>query len=295
MNPGNVYSTTRFPLSCGIVASLACLWEATAPKPGKVYPGADFEDVSYTDFLTSAVLVGPVLEQVCTLGVGQTVLQAVELTHDAVRSNTNLGILLLLAPLAAVPQEKRLPQGIGEVLQQLSPQDTEHVYQAIKRAQPAGLGRVESADVHATNSSYPPLVEAMRLASERDLIARQYVNNFEQVFCIATQILECYQLGNPLGGAIVHAYLTQLASFHDSLISRKCGSRVAQQVSQRAAEVLETGRPGEAPYEAAIKELDFWLRSDGHRLNPGTSADLIAGGIFVLLRDQRIEWPVSFF
>ena len=75
----------------------------TAPKPGNVHRGADFEDVTYVDFVQSAVVVGPILERAAELGVGRTVLEAVRATREAVGTNTNLGTLLLLAPLAAVP------------------------------------------------------------------------------------------------------------------------------------------------------------------------------------------------
>jgi triphosphoribosyl-dephospho-CoA synthase len=58
---------------------------------------------------------------------------------------------------------------------------------------------------------------------------------------------------------------------------------------------LASGEPESADYQAAAAELDFWLRSDGHRRNPGTTADLVATGLFVLLRDERLNWPVRFY
>ena len=95
-------------LSIGKCATLACLWEVTAPKPGNVYRGADFEDLTFADFLTSAVVVGPIVDQCPQLGVGRTVLSAVQATRRTVGTNTNLGTLLLLAPLAAVGYGKAL-------------------------------------------------------------------------------------------------------------------------------------------------------------------------------------------
>ncbi len=276
-------------------ATLACLWEATAPKPGNVYRGADFEDLSYVDFLTSAALVGPLLESAAEQGVGLTVLEGVQKTRMAVGSNTNLGILLLLAPLAAVPAECRLAVGIGEVLAKLSLDDTEQVYEAIRLAQPGGLGQVETGDVHAPAAPAISLVEAMRLASDRDTIARQYVSDFERVFTVADQIEAGIARQWALSDAIVYAYLQLLAEVPDSLIERKCGQAMAREVSTRTAAVLTTGRPGDAKFEQAIGELDFWLRVDGHRRNPGTSADLIAAALFVLLREDQIEWPVTFY
>jgi triphosphoribosyl-dephospho-CoA synthase len=86
-----------------------------------------------------------------------------------------------------------------------------------------------------------------------------------------------------------------MATFPDSLIARKCGPAIAQQAADRATAVLALGEPDAADYEAGMADLDFWLRTDGHRRNPGTTADLVAAGLFVLLREGRIDWPVSFY
>lgn len=282
-------------ISVGACATIACLWEVTALKPGNVYRGADFDDLTYADFLTSAAVVGPILERTLDEGVGATVRTAVAATRSAVDTNTNLGMLLLLTPLAAVPRNQSLPSGIEEVLQSLTPEDTREVYAAIRLAQPGGLGQVEKADVRDAEPPAIPLREAMRLAANRDLVAQQYVNGFEQVFDVASKIDRCLQGSLPLGEAIVHGYLQLLAEIPDSLIARKCGKELAKEASDRAAAVLHSGDPGSDNYEAALAEIDFWLRSDGHRRNPGTTADLVTAALFVLVRDQRLHWPVRFY
>ena len=98
------------PTTIGGCATLACLWEATAAKPGNVHRGADFADMSYVDFLVSAAVIGPVFDSSAELGLGGTVLEAVRATRGAVGVNTNLGTLLLLAPSHS-PREmlKKLP------------------------------------------------------------------------------------------------------------------------------------------------------------------------------------------
>jgi len=58
---------------------------------------------------------------------------------------------------------------------------------------------------------------------------------------------------------------------------------------------LAAGRPGDAAYHEAVSDLDFWLRSDDHRRNPGTTADLVAAGLFVALREAIIKFPVRFY
>ena len=81
-------------------AQLACLLEASAPKPGNVSPGRHFADVRYEDFLASAVAIGEPLAGAGTRTVGATVRLAIEATARWTRSNTNLGIVLLLTPIA---------------------------------------------------------------------------------------------------------------------------------------------------------------------------------------------------
>ncbi len=292
----NLSRPCQSPLTVGACATLACIWEATAPKPGNVYRGADFEDLTYADFVTSAAVIGPVLEQVGTLGVGRAIQQAAVATREMVGTNTNLGLLLLLAPLAAVPGEVELSQGLGPLLTSLTVQDTRHIYDAVRVANPAGLGHVAVADIR--DESAPPLtpLEVMQLAAERDLIARQYVTNYAQVFAAAQHIADSLLRGVSLSEAIVRAFLTLLAEHPDSLIARKCGQEQAEQVSLRAASIVAAGETGQGVLDfQAVADFDFWLRAADHRLNPGTTADLIAAGLFVLLREGRLTWPVRYY
>ncbi len=287
---GRIENPLNAPFPISQAATLACLWEVTAPKPGNVHRGADFEDVTYLDFVQSAIVIGPILAQSRELGVGRTVLEAVRATQVAVRTNTNLGTVLLLAPLAAVPEGMRLADGIRGVLERLTVEDTRYVYEAIRISAASGLGHTETADVFEE----PPnitLVEAMRLAAHRDLVARQYANHFADVFDrLAARIEAGVGKGWPLTTAIVHAQIEQLAAEVDSLILRKCGPQLAESVRARAAVVIAAGKPGEEDYARAVEDLDFWLRADGHRRNPGTTADLIAAALFVLLREGRLDW-----
>src|SRR3954449_10196033 len=101
------------PLGPSPAATLACLYEATARKPGNVHPGENFDDATtYAAFVASAVVIGPIMSSAADLGVGRTVLASVRATRQAVNTNTNLGTILLLAPLAAVPADAQLTGGI---------------------------------------------------------------------------------------------------------------------------------------------------------------------------------------
>jgi triphosphoribosyl-dephospho-CoA synthase len=277
-------------LTIGTAATLACIWEATAPKPGNVHRGADFDDLTYEDFLQSAVVIGPILEMAATAGVGRTVLDAVRATQRAVGTNTNLGTLLLLAPLAAVAQDVPCHHGISDVLRRLGHDETRLVYEAIRISSAGGLGRVDEADVFDDVPAGLALIDAMRLAAAHDLVARQYTNQFADVISgTARWIEEGIARGWPLKTSIVYAHVRQLAKERDSLIFRKCGAETADEAQRRASVVLAAGGPGDPAYERALAEYDSWLRSDGHRRNPGTAADLIAAGLFVLFREGRLE------
>ncbi len=283
------------PLTLGGCATLACVWEATAAKPGNVYRGADFDDLTYADFLTSATVIGPIIDRTPEQGVGATILAAVAATRAAVATNTNLGMVLLIAPLAAIPGGLPLSANIEQVLAGLHYADTCAVYQAIPLAQPGGMGEVAEADVHEPPPEGLTLRAAMAMAADRDLIARQYVNGFVEVFRTADRIEQHGTDGQPLGEAIVIAFLELLAEEPDSLIARKGGVEAAAEVSQHAATILDSRRHGDDAFHAMRAEYDFWLRADGHRRNPGTTADVIAAALFVLLRERRLAWPVKFY
>ncbi|MCE9546257.1 MAG: triphosphoribosyl-dephospho-CoA synthase [Planctomycetia bacterium] len=277
-------------LSTGQCATLACLWEVTIPKPGNVHRGADFEDVTFADFATGTVAIGPAMDRATEHGVGRTVRDAVAATRHLVGTNTNLGTVLLISPLAAVPRSQPLADGVRDVLRSLTADDARLVYDAIRLASAGGLGKVDEMDVQEA----PPadLIAAMRAAAERDLIARQYAEEFRQVFeCVVPWLQAGLKADSPLGPAVRHTFVRLMHEFPDSLIARKCGDGVAKEAAIRAGRVLDAGPPESEEYNWMIGDLDFWLRSDGHRRNPGTTADLIAAGLFALLREGIIGLP----
>jgi len=278
-------------LSIGQCATLACLLEATAPKVGNVHRGADFEDLTFNDFVVSAVLIGPAMEVAASTGVGRAVYDAVNAARRCVATNTNLGMALLIAPLAAVPRSEPLIMfSVSRVLRALTADDCRLVYEAIRLAQPGGLGKVASMDV----ADEPPqdLLAAMRAAADRDLVAQQYAEDFRLVL---EEILPAISAGCTRGwsltDSIVHSHLSLIARHGDSLISRKCGPEIAKKASLLAQQALATGLPGDETYYEALSDFDFWLRSDGSRRNPGTTADLIAAALFAGLRDGVLAPP----
>lgn len=271
---------------------LACRLEATARKPGNVHPQAAFEDLCYADFVASAEAAAPVLSQSAQLGVGRAVLEAVRRTRQAVDRNTNLGTVLLLAPLAAVPPQVSLQEGITAVLAQLNREDASLVYRAIRLAEPGGMGEVDTEAI--SREPTVTLLEAMQLAARRDAVAAQYAGRFDLVLNVGVAYLRGVKKFSRLWEqAVIGLHLDLMARTPDTLIARKCGLNVAAQSAERARAVLEAGWPQTAEGQHELAALDRWLREDGHRRNPGTTADLVAACLFAAFRENFIQEPAD--
>lgn len=279
-------------LSPGSLAQIACLLEATARKPGNVHRFRDFSDSHYLDYALSAQAIGLPLDRARLEGIGAAVLAAVRSTRSLVSSNTNLGMILLLAPLAAVPEDEELSRGVGKVLKSTTIDDASFVFEAMRIAKPGGLGTVDDQDV--SQAPTVTLREAMALASDRDSVARQYVSDFSDVLDSVLPCLARYlAAGRSLETAIIGTHLSTLAKIPDTLIARKLGRDESLEASKRALCVLDADWPDTPRGERLCDEFDGWLREPGHARNPGTTADLVAAGLFAGLRDGTITLPLA--
>ncbi len=265
----------------------ACLIEVRSIKPGNVSPSASFANASAADFERSANAIAPILANAAedsTIGVGKAVLEAVSATSQAVGHNTNLGIILLLTPLARVTAEATLRNGIAEVLDNLTVEDATAVYRAIRIAKPGGLG--EAVDQDVAGSPNTDLRTCMALAADRDLIAAQYVNNFENVLKDGVELLQ--QTANwkvDQEYRLAWVAVSLIAKFGDTLIRRKCGSEMDNTVRGMAQELLDSDWPFAKVTQKAYATFDEFLRADRNQRNPGTTADMIAAIVFAVLRE----------
>lgn len=274
-------------------AQLACLLEVSAPKPGNVSPGRHFADTRYEDFLASAAAIGGPLADAGTRPVGATVRLAIESTRRWTNSNTNLGIVLLLTPLARAaigspqPTNAGLREALRRVLDATTVDDARDVYAAIRLASPGGLGQADSQDV--AREPDVTLLAAMRLASHRDGIAREYATAFEVTFETGAPALErARQDGLPWDDAVVETFLNVLASNPDTHVVRRAGVAAAEEVSAWARQTLSAGGVRSPAGRRAIDEMDIGLRDARNLRNPGTTADLTTAALFVmLLRGER--------
>ena len=266
-------------------AQFACLLEASAPKPGNVSPFASFRDATYEDFLASAAAIGPTFAAAGEQALGATIRAAVEATARWAPSNTNLGLVLLLAPLARAalrPGLETLRAQLASTLADTTVADARDAYAAIRTAAPGGLGRASEQDVADTPTA--TLREAMALARDRDAIAREYATDFEATFGVGAPALR-RALSDGFGwrDGVVEAYLTLLAAAPDTHIARKLGSDAAGTVQRRARAVLDAGGVRTMPGREATAALDRELRDEANTLNPGATADLTGASIYVVL------------
>jgi triphosphoribosyl-dephospho-CoA synthase len=269
-------------------AQLACLLEASAPKPGNVSPGVAFRDTRYEHFLASAAAIAPAFLDAGEQPVGTTILHAIEATRRWTSANTNLGIVLLLAPLAHaahLPQPESLRDRVRIVLASTTIADADAAYRAIRLAHPGGLGDVPSQDI--ATSPTVTLTAAMTLAADRDDIAREYATAFSRTFTVGVPALEHARAdGLEWSDAVVECYLALLADSPDTLIIRKLGRNVAEKVRSRAMDLRAAGGMRTDIGRRAIAEFDRELRTSGNSMNPGTSADITAASLFDVLHNH---------
>jgi triphosphoribosyl-dephospho-CoA synthase len=274
------------PKEVARAVELACILEVTAPKPGNVNRQHDFDDTTYEDFILSAWASAPVFSRSEELSVGQLILEGVRAAQHMVSCNTNLGILLLLAPLAKAALISSgalsLRNRLSLVLDELTVADAKEVYLAIREAKAGGLGEVSHQDV--SGEPTVSLRAVMELARHRDSIAAEYCSGYTYTFTIGVPALQkALRTYNHWSIAVVKAYLVLLAAVPDTLIARKAGWQRAKEVSQQVQRVLTVGALDTQAGQQELAALDNYLRSEGNRLNPGTTADLITASIFVLL------------
>lgn len=251
---------------------------------------------------------------------GEFVFEAVRATRAVTPVNTNLGICLLLGPLleayargfgqvgaAGETIDQRLAvwaEAAGRLIARAGVDQTRWLYRAIGLANPGGLGQVDRADVQAISQLQPTdtVLQVMGLAAERDSIAAEYVTGYA-VTCgqIVPDLAHHYAAGYGLQWATIATFVRRLATAPDTLIVRKVGATKAGEVSTWAQRVADDFFPAEPNWamfetrqedcEAALSDLDFALRGDGQRLNPGTTADLLAAGLLVASMSGLLAWP----
>jgi triphosphoribosyl-dephospho-CoA synthase len=275
----------------------ACDLDVAVRKPGNVSRASPGHGMQAPMFIASAHAAADALfaPAAPAARVGERIEAAVAASWAAAGCNTNLGIVLVCAPVAlAVERCPRaatpaaLREAIESVLADLDLADAQATFRAIARAQPGGLGEAAGQDVR--NEPSVDLRAAMALAAERDSIARQYRDGYAELFGTALAALgEGFSLMETgptedvaphTTAAVQRLYLTLLSTFADSHIVRIHGEAVAHivmtaaQAWQARARKIETldRDPAFAAWDDALKAA---------RINPGTTADLTVATLLI--------------
>jgi triphosphoribosyl-dephospho-CoA synthase len=268
----------------------ACLDELRAPKAGNVHDFSDGHGMSVGDFELSAEVTRLWIARPGAQ-VGERVRGAIAATRKAVDSNTNLGIVLMSAPLAAAAEREgvgQLKAAVGRVLAGLDVTDAANVFEAIVLASPAGLGDSAEHDVRA--SPKVTLLEAMQTAADRDRIAWNYSNGFADVFEVGIPTFRrAFGRWNDWLWATAAVHFAVMSAFPDTHIFREHGAEAAGEARLKAAGIWARLRDADEPVGLMpdILALDRHLKQKGH--NPGTSADLTVATVFAVRLSDRLR------
>ena len=278
------------PAEIAECAKRACLLEAGAyPKPGNVGPRHDFSDLTYCDFKKAAEVIVPAVRGAAEgKQIGASILRAMEDMSEVCRSNANLGIVLLLVPLAKGAMVSENPEEVAEnateEVARSSIEGAVDFVRAVRVAKPFLLynkldARLEKTEeeVRKKKMSFAGL---MKVSAKKDMVAEELLNGFEKsLFAYRTLIREQKKVN--VNDAICQTYLELLAKNVDTLVARKFGKKKAEWVKRRAKKALSLGGMKTRVGREEILKFDSELRTE--RINPGSSADILCAGIFVSL------------
>jgi triphosphoribosyl-dephospho-CoA synthase len=268
----------------------ACEIELQAFKPGNVSVYSPAHDMTVEDFILSAkVSAEPVSNPDYSLG--EKIFYAVKATREAVGCNTNLGIILLAAPLMQAYWQRQIGQSLREslmvVLANTTLQDAEWAFKAITLAAPGGLGKSEQQDVN--QAPEVTLLEAMQIASLKDRIALQYTNGFKDIFDFSVlQYNRAFVLSGESSWSALSVFAELLAKFPDSHIERKFGSQYSEWIAAEMATLCEALNNAGTLDELMpmLHRLDQTFKAK--RINPGTTADLTVATLLVVFLEKLI-------
>jgi triphosphoribosyl-dephospho-CoA synthase len=291
---------------------LAILFEVSADKPGNVNLIVGFERTRCEHFIASAVAASSSFEWAAERGVevsrGKINISDVGLGRiikDCVADidvwqgggNTLLGTVILLSPIAVAagmtPTKEEyifeipeLRENLRLVVESTTPEDAVDVYEAIKIANPSGLGTAPDLDINDSSSinrireEKVSLYDTFVIASKYDTVCSEWAKNYPITFDVAyPYLMEQIREIKDLGGTIINTFLKVLADYPDSFIARKAGIEKAREVSYMAKGVLELGGLETSKGKQRLREFDLELRKSSNLLNPGTTADIIAAAL----------------
>lgn len=261
-----------------------CDVEMESLKPGNVHKYSKSHDMTTKDFFRSSLIVSKYLSQ-NNLSLGKKIINTVMQIQKKIKKNTNLGIILMLAPIVVVVEkeglieEKRLLMKIKSLIKKQNVKNSFPIFKAISLTAPGGLGKSKKYDVNTLPKT--TIYQAMKFSKEKDLIALQYFNGFEDIFKTGLPAFKTfYKKWGKINWALTGVYLTFLKKFKDTHIIRKKGNKIAEKVRKDAKKyyIMAKNSTNITTLKKKLLIFDKKLKSEG--INPGTTADLTVATLF---------------
>lgn len=284
------------------IAQIASALEVSGyPKPGNVHRTRDYHDMVFEDFIISGIVIGDTIREACTNvdvenpKLGKYILQAVAETDKWIKNNTNLGIVMMITPIAVASAISDsfddIRENVKVVMGNTSVDDACDLYDAINIADAGGMGDQDEYDVASDNAknelreNNQTMYDVLKISAPWDMLAREMTSDMPAVFEIGYPTYHKLCQEKSKNEACVLTFLTILSQVPDTLISRKYGSDEALKVSMMVRDLLNL--KDEPDFAEKLKEFDDFLFKN--KLNPGTTADLTAASIFVSYIKSNFE------
>jgi len=255
-----------------------CDTEIKSLKPGNVHRYSEGHGMNLKDFLKSSLIISKCLTK-NNLDLGKKILISVNEIQNKIKKNTNLGIILMLSPIATIVQEEgviskeELLKKIKSLIKKQNIKNSIPIFKAISLTSPGGLGFSKKYDVNEPPNTN--LYKAMEFAKKKDLIARQYCNGFEDIYKIGIPAYKkFYNKWGKVDWALTGVYLTFLKKFNDSHIVRNKGNKIATSIKKEAKKYYFFLKRNKNLTKIKKKLLIFDKKLKSKRINPGTTADL---------------------
>lgn len=276
------------------IAQIASALEVSGyPKPGNVHRIRDYDDMEFEDFVISGIVIGDTIREACddvdvkNPKLGKYILQAVSETDKWIKNNTNLGIVMMIIPIAVAAAISNsfdeIRDNIKVLMKNTSVDDACDLYDAINIADAGGMGDQDEYDVASDNAkkelkeNKQTMYDVLKISAPWDMLAREMTSDMPAVFEIGYPTYHELSKKKSKNETCILTFLTLLSQVPDTLISRKYGSDEALKISMITRDLLNL--KNESDFKDKLKEFDDFLFKN--KYNPGTTADLTAASIFV--------------
>ena len=275
-------------------SQIACCLEVSSFKPGNVHRNKDYDDIKYHHFLNSGVAFGDIIYKASKdpRNIGQYIKLAVIESKKWSPSNANLGIIMLHTPIATTTGQMEefnintLKKEIKNTVKNTTTDDAIAVYDAIEIAMPNINPPKEGPDAQKNDAKQElreknlTLYDVFKISSSWDSISYEWTKGFNISFEGYYLLNKYYKQYNNINLATTKTFLNILSNHPDTLIARKKDENTSKMVSNKAKEVLNNFN------EESLLKFDKFLSNEGNKLNPGTTADLIASSLMIFLLDR---------